>query len=371
MSKSSQFLSLLLVCEGFPLSNRRLLSYRSGKACTQILQLGQSTSSLSHCFPEPCEPSDPAFQTVYSWCPSSSAFIFLISLPFSIFPQIRKVPPYSEIWHKSLKFQRAITLSTKSFFFFFGSSPLISDLAAWGETSHQAMRGTSSALTCSGRCFQTGWVCGKACWGLQSGHSLGWRPPPPHAWWRWSSPWWVRVPPCSRECPVPVDICQIQNFYPLLVNLNLCYLYKSKKVLDLTWWMLSFLWSTAPPPGPWACCQSQHLPDLESGSHGNRSIAPTAAASSGTETSAPLSQCGPPQAPSSHSFSPSVTWRSTNELLQTSSKKSVSALPLVCISGSRSQEKPSGVSCIYVKSSFSLVLEISSAYTSKKDSTQF
>lgn len=119
MSKSSQFLSLLLVCEGFPLSNSRLLSYRSGKACTQILQLGQSTSSLSHCFPEPCEPSDPAFQTVYSWCPSSSAFIFLISLPFSIFPQIRKVPPYSEIWHKSLKFQRAITLSTKSFFFSF------------------------------------------------------------------------------------------------------------------------------------------------------------------------------------------------------------------------------------------------------------
>lgn len=123
MSKSSQFLSLLLVCEGFPLSNSRLLSYRSGKACTQILQLGQSTSSLSHCFPEPCEPSDPAFQTVYSWCPSSSAFIFLISLPFSIFPQIRKVPPYSEIWHKSLKFQRAITLSTKSVFFFLALLP--------------------------------------------------------------------------------------------------------------------------------------------------------------------------------------------------------------------------------------------------------
>lgn len=31
----------------------------------------------------------------------------MISLPFSIFPQIRQVPPCSEIWHKDLKFQRA------------------------------------------------------------------------------------------------------------------------------------------------------------------------------------------------------------------------------------------------------------------------
>lgn len=31
----------------------------------------------------------------------------MISLPSSVFPQIRQVPPRSEIWHKDLKFQRA------------------------------------------------------------------------------------------------------------------------------------------------------------------------------------------------------------------------------------------------------------------------
>lgn len=55
-------------------------------------------------------PSDPAFELEHIAAHIRVHYLSHsteISLPFSIFPQIRQVPPSSEIWHGHLKFHRA------------------------------------------------------------------------------------------------------------------------------------------------------------------------------------------------------------------------------------------------------------------------
>lgn len=65
--------------------------------------------SLPH---EAADPSNLAFESAYFAVPVWAHWLSLpslvISLPFSVFPQIRQVPPCSEIWHKDLKFQRTL-----------------------------------------------------------------------------------------------------------------------------------------------------------------------------------------------------------------------------------------------------------------------
>lgn len=48
------------------------------------------------------------------------------------------------------------------------------------------------------------------------------------------------------------------------------------KVSFLTGWSSSCQWSTVPPVRPWACCQSLHPPEPESGTHGTCSSPPEA-----------------------------------------------------------------------------------------------
>lgn len=92
----------------------------------------------------------------------------------------------------------------------------------------------------------------------------------------------------------------------------------------LTWWTLSFQWSIVPRPTPLAYSQSLRPPDWESGSHGNHSTAPEAAASFDTRTWGLLSQCGSLQVPSSHFSAPSVTCWETYEMIGSFWQKLVS-----------------------------------------------